>query len=721
MSKVTTLKIDAERQKMDRSEASTKVSIVIPFYKSEELVRPLIDSLVSCAEEIEGICAEVVLVNDSPDYEPLATALEYAVETLSFENVAHRLVINEKNMGFVGSTNSQLESAREQGRDVILLNSDTVVFLGAFSEMIEVAKSDHMIGFVSPRSNNATICSLPNGEAHQDVTPAEGFEAFQRISSHLPRMTYVPTVVGFCMLIKYEILVEFGVFDVVYGAGYNEENDLVCRAGMVGYRAVMANHAFVWHCGEQSFSKSDVPKEQREVTNRKILLERYPHYPGLVDTYFASPKYRTEQILEGLVPDDAGALKIAFDFSTFGLHHNGTFEAGKNLLEYSMQSWGEDYSFYAICAEDVFEFHGLSRHAHLSRSPINSSEKFAAILRIGQPFDKEMLARIFNRAPVVLISMLDTISQDCGPLHSAEIDEVWAAVGKYADVIASISEYSMSQFASRYTIDPTAITCPSLLSLDVNEYKSNQIDHEFAEAAKNSILLMGNHYPHKAIEHTLGKLLERLPEEKFVTIGIEHDDPRVLSIGAGHMTDPQVAALYSACKSVVFPSYYEGFGLPIMHALAYGKPVFARRMPVFEEIRARLGRTTNIKLFPTTDALVDAVADQKHEWRTLRTRQNDGWARSACDLRRAIEKALQNIQAEKIEHRIRALDGNPRHLLVENTAPHIAELQSRQRNAAKYVGFQAERTARNLFENRLFYRAAQITFRSAKRVRSWIS
>jgi len=74
----------------------------------------------------------------------------------------------------------------------------------------------------------------------------------------------------------------------------------------------------------------------------------------------------------------------------------------------------------------------------------------------------------------------------------------------------------------------------------------------------------------------------------------------------GYVSDADLAALYSSCRVCVYPSLYEGFGLPPLEAMSCGAPVITSRIPVIRETvgdAARLIEPTNVR--ELADAIVE--------------------------------------------------------------------------------------------------------------------
>ena len=51
----------------------------------------------------------------------------------------------------------------------------------------------------------------------------------------------------------------------------------------------------------------------------------------------------------------------------------------------------------------------------------------------------------------------------------------------------------------------------------------------------------------------------------------------------GYLADGDLRALYSSCRVFVYPSLYEGFGLPLLEAMACGAPVITSNIPSIRE------------------------------------------------------------------------------------------------------------------------------------------
>lgn len=128
-----------------------------------------------------------------------------------------------------------------------------------------------------------------------------------------------------------------------------------------------------------------------------------------------------------------------------------------------------------------------------------------------------------------------------------------------------------------------------------------ELDRELAtlDLASGYFLFLGNPKPHKNLERVM-RAFARLPPDgpRLVIAGApEAGEPAVriaawareLTLGdrlavLGRIAPERLPALVQGAVALVFPSLYEGFGLPLAEAMASGTPVVASTTPALVEI-----------------------------------------------------------------------------------------------------------------------------------------
>ncbi len=133
--------------------------------------------------------------------------------------------------------------------------------------------------------------------------------------------------------------------------------------------------------------------------------------------------------------------------------------------------------------------------------------------------------------------------------------------------------------------------------------------------------------------------------------GSRSDDVRLL----GYVGDDVLASLYTTATALVWPTYYEGFGLPPLEALACGCPVIVSNVTSLPEVVGDAGVLLDpLDVAAWTAALRRMVEDAawRAEWqrRGPERAARFSWARCAALTRAAYERVLRGAgDAEREE------------------------------------------------------------------------
>lgn len=218
-------------------------SIIILTHNKLEYTQLCIESVRKFTPK--GIYEIIVVDNNSKDS---------TLEWLSKQDDI-KVIDNSENLGFPVGCNQGINIAK--GESILLLNNDTIVTPNWLNNMDRALYSNSDIGAVGAITNNCSNMQQIKVE-YQDIYELLEFVKGNNISN--PELwVYKTYLVGFCYLIKKDVINEIGLLDERFSPGNFEDTDLSMRVLLRGYKLLLCKDAFIHHYGSISF-KEDIEK-----------------------------------------------------------------------------------------------------------------------------------------------------------------------------------------------------------------------------------------------------------------------------------------------------------------------------------------------------------------------------------------------------------------------------------------------------------------------------
>lgn len=243
------------------------VSIVMLTYNQLEDTKICVESLFKHTSDVNF---ELVFV-DNGSKDDTKTYLE-SLKT-EHKNINIKTIYNEENLGFACANNQGIEVA--EGEYVLLLNNDVILTDGWLSRMIQIAESDNKIGMVAPCTNHASgrqVVAFSGTESDDDE-----IQEFSKtvLTKNAGKWISVSRVIGFCMLIKREVLFKVGVLDELFGPGGYEDYDYCMRLKHEKYDIVIATDTFIFHIGGKGYSSNNMNYSDLRRKNIELLIDKW--------------------------------------------------------------------------------------------------------------------------------------------------------------------------------------------------------------------------------------------------------------------------------------------------------------------------------------------------------------------------------------------------------------------------------------------------------------
>jgi glycosyltransferase involved in cell wall biosynthesis len=205
------------------------------------------------------------------------------------------------------------------------------------------------------------------------------------------------------------------------------------------------------------------------------------------------------------------------------------------------------------------------------------------------------------------------------------------AVTRAANHVVAVSEFTKQEAVELLGVPETRVTVVG-----------NAVEPVFSSngpaAGGEYVLAVGTLEPRKNLSR-VAAAAERLGAELRV-VGA-HGWGGVETPGwLGEVSDEELAALYRGARAFVFPSLYEGFGIPVLEAMASGSPVVTSRGGATEEVAGGAAVLVDPLDAEAIAAGIEEASGRREELRAL------GLERATAYSWKAVADAVEHVWRE---------------------------------------------------------------------------
>ena len=239
---------------------NSKTSIIILTYNN-------LDKTKDCIESIHKY-------TDKDSYEIIVVDNNSTDDTKLFleEQDDIKVIFNESNVGFPMGCNIGIANS-EKTYDILLLNNDTVVTKNWLFNLKKCLYSDEKIGAVGAVSNNGA--NLQGVDfTYNDFDKMQNLASKNNISD-VKKWEEKVCLIGYCLLIKREVMDQLNGLDEGYTPGYIEDNDLSLNIIKLGYRLMLCHDSFIHHYLGTSFRKDENKFNKIILKNRDYFEKKW--------------------------------------------------------------------------------------------------------------------------------------------------------------------------------------------------------------------------------------------------------------------------------------------------------------------------------------------------------------------------------------------------------------------------------------------------------------
>lgn len=491
--------------------------------------------------------------------------------------------------------------------DLLIVSDEALISAVDASELITILKVAEKHGIVGTRSEQHGQGQIP-AQVPFAYRQSKEFKALElsadiyaQYSKYLPKYSVVKQVDSAVIGISHQALL--AVMNRDYSSYFMDRWSQLCRAAnTVGYSAIQANKVFVETT--KQLSQPIVTS-----TTRVKSVNGIDHFSAVIESTSA----QTDSLFIDLFNLDClwnGTSRNAISFLT------ALYERKSHAVEFPTVVLGANSDVRQYFNLDRFGFEVRSR-AELEGLVFHAGFALAPLTHPRQLFRmNELCARwILSHLDIIALRTLALTETD--PALSTTVRDSIV----YADRIIAISQFTKNDLLAYFPelaqqISPKIQVCLEGADRNLLKYPSAQAANNSSlglpESHNNGyVLVVGNSYPHKQLDLALNSL-ENLGLPIVVLGRAIAAKSNIVGFASGSLSERNIAELFSSARALVYPSSYEGYGLPVADAALFGKPIALLDTEIAREVTASMNAESNTAFFSDFKQLPEIVWDLFH-------------------------------------------------------------------------------------------------------------
>lgn len=179
-----------------------------------------------------------------------------------------------------------------------------------------------------------------------------------------------------------------------------------------------------------------------------------------------------------------------------------------------------------------------------------------------------------------------------------------------ADKIITDSGFTKNELICHLDVDENKIhVVPLGIDDKYRPLNKDECKKKFAlDPNKKYILIVSSNEPWKNME-LANNVIDSIGEYTFIKIGYGQNSTNPGVINLGYINEIDIPYLYNACDLFLHTSLYEGFGFPVLEAMACGCPVISSNSASLPEIVKGAGILLDAHNADSQDRFVDNIYD----------------------------------------------------------------------------------------------------------------